>query len=184
MKNPLNVVAGRLELLDVDDTHGEAVQRSLGRVESLLDEVSVVADATGPADRSDAVDIAATAERIWSELDPDTATLVAEVDGTVEGDGDAVAQLLKRLLDNAVTHGGDGVTVTVGDAPGGFFVADDGPGVPADDRGRVFEQGYGTTPHGEGYGLFVASRIARANGWEITLGESDACGARFAIHDR
>jgi hypothetical protein len=129
-------------------------------------------------------DYVAFAERVWSDVDTDSATLVVETAQTVEADRDAVAFVLHRLLENAVTHGGDGVTVTVGDADGGFYVADDGPGIPATDRDRVFEQGYGTTPHGEGYGLFVAGRIARANGWEITLTESEAGGARFDVHDR
>lgn len=184
MKNPLNVVAGRLELLDIDDTHGEAVDRSINRVESLLEEVSAVADATGQSNQTASLDVAAIAERVWADMDTPTATLTTEVDRTVEGDREALQLVLRRLLENAVTHGGDDVTVTVGDAPAGFYVADDGPGIPADDRDRVFEQGYGTTPHGEGYGLFVARRIARANGWEITLAESNAGGARFEIHDR
>lgn len=184
MKNPLNVVAGRLELLDIDDTHGDAVERSIGRVESLLEEVSAVANATGQSDRTAPLDVAEIADRAWSDIETGAATLATDVDRTVEGDRDALELVLQRLLENAVAHGGDEVTVTVGGAPSGFYVADDGPGVPPAERDRIFEQGYGTTPHGEGYGLFVANRIARAAGWKITVSESGAGGARFDIHDR
>jgi nitrogen-specific signal transduction histidine kinase len=83
--------------------------------------------------------------------------------------------------DDAVEHGRDDVTVTVGDLETGFYVADDGPGVPADERESVFDAGYSTATDGTGFGLSIVKQIADAHGWDVTLTESEAGGARFEI---
>lgn len=89
----------------------------------------------------------------------------------------ALRQLLENLLTNAVEHGGPDVAVEVGLTDTGFYVADDGPGVPAAERDQVFEHGF--TTGGTGVGLAVAAEIADAHGWETRLVESSAGGARF-----
>jgi len=70
-------------------------------------------------------------------------------------------------------------TVTVGPLDDGFYVEDDGPGIPAEDRERVFESGYSTAEDGTGFGLAIVRRIAEAHSWSVTLAESEAGGARF-----
>ena len=75
------------------------------------------------------------------------------------------------------------VTVRVGriDGGAGFYVEDDGPGIPPDERDAVFEHGYTTGSGGTGLGLTIVERIADAHGWTIAVTESDAGGARFEI---
>nr|WP_303647634.1 GAF domain-containing sensor histidine kinase [Haloarchaeobius sp. HME9146] len=80
---------------------------------------------------------------------------------------------------DAVEHGGAGVTVRVGSQSTSFFVEDDGPGIPAEERHRIFEYGYSTSRCSTGFGLSIVERIAEAHGWEMTVGESAAGGARF-----
>ena len=75
------------------------------------------------------------------------------------------------------------MTVTIGSLDDGFFVADDGPGVPESDRQQVFELGYTTDEDGTGYGLAIVSEIVDAHGWSIEIGDSDD-GARFEIRTR
>ena len=74
-----------------------------------------------------------------------------------------------------------GVTVTVGDLPDGegFYVEDDGPGIPEDRRSKVFEFGYTDSRDGTGFGLSIVAGIADAHGWTVDLTESAAGGARF-----
>jgi signal transduction histidine kinase len=67
--------------------------------------------------------------------------------------------------------------VTVGTTADGFYVADDGPGVPADEREQVFEYGY-STHGGTGLGLPVVRSIAVAHGWEVVATEAADGGAR------
>jgi signal transduction histidine kinase len=73
------------------------------------------------------------------------------------------------------------VTITVGDLPDGFYVADDGPGIPESERHAVFEVGYTTREGGTGFGLSIVERIADAHGWTVSVTGSDAGGARFEI---
>jgi len=72
------------------------------------------------------------------------------------------------------------VTVTVGDTADGFYVADDGPGLAADERDRVFERGY-SRGGGSGLGLRIVERAAEAHGWSVRARESEAGGARFEV---
>ncbi|WP_415379070.1 GAF domain-containing protein [Halosimplex sp. TS25] len=99
--------------------------------------------------------------------------------GAVECDPSRVRQLLENLFRNAVEHGGADVTVTVGRTADGFFVADDGPGVPADSRDEIFDVGFSTDDRGTGFGLNIVEQIARAHGWDVSVGESADGGARF-----
>jgi PAS domain S-box-containing protein len=63
----------------------------------------------------------------------------------------------------------------------GFYVEDDGPGIPEDEREKVFEHGHTTTEEGSGLGLSIVSSIVNAHGWTVTAIESDSGGARFEI---
>jgi signal transduction histidine kinase len=63
----------------------------------------------------------------------------------------------------------------------GFYVADDGTGVPEADRDDVFDSGYSTTQAGTGFGLAIVAEIAEAHGWDIALTESEDGGARFEV---
>jgi len=90
-------------------------------------------------------------------------------------------QLLENLLRNAVEHGGDTVTITVGGLNDGFYFEDDGPGIPENERNNVFETGYSTAKGGTGFGLSIVKQIATAHGWEICVTEGSEGGARFEI---
>ena len=83
--------------------------------------------------------------------------------------------------DDATEHGGADVTVTVGALDDGFYVEDDGPGIPAAERDTVFEAGYSTAEDGTGFGLRIVERVADAHGWTVDVTESEAGGARFEI---
>ncbi|WP_435177300.1 ATP-binding protein [Halorussus sp. AFM4] len=75
------------------------------------------------------------------------------------------------------------VTIRVGPLDGGegFYVADDGPGIPEDRRESVFEHGYSTVDGGTGLGLAIVRRVAEAHDWSVSVGESEAGGARFEV---
>ncbi|WEL17435.1 Signal transduction histidine kinase [Halorhabdus sp. SVX81] len=81
--------------------------------------------------------------------------------------------------EDAVEHGGETVQVRLETTADGFVVADDGPGIPAGDRDRVFEVGYSTTEDGTGFGLSIVSQVADSHGWDVTVSESTHGGARF-----
>jgi signal transduction histidine kinase len=77
----------------------------------------------------------------------------------------------------------NGVTILVGvlEEGDGFYVADDGPGIPADKRDEVFAFGVTTQADGTGFGLAIVAEIVEAHGWTIDVTESDTGGARFEV---
>jgi signal transduction histidine kinase len=84
---------------------------------------------------------------------------------------------------NAIEHAGEGVTVTVGELEDGdgFYIADDGEGIPEEEREEVFDTGYSTSEDGTGFGLSIVEEIVTAHGWSIDVTESKDGGARFEI---
>jgi len=86
--------------------------------------------------------------------------------------------------DDTVAHeqradSGAPVTVSVGTTDTGFYVADDGAGIPPEERETVFERGYTTSDAGTGFGLAIVDEVARAHGWSVSVTESEGSGARF-----
>jgi PAS domain S-box-containing protein len=80
--------------------------------------------------------------------------------------------------DAAAAHDGPDPTVTVGGLDGGgFYVADDGSGIPPEDRERVFEEGYSASSS-TGLGLAIVREIATAHGWTVRATESADGGAQ------
>jgi len=97
---------------------------------------------------------------------------------TIAGDPDAVRTLLRNLVDNAVryTPAGGRVDVTVESTPGEarLTVSDDGPGIPPEERQRVFDRFYrraGTAPSGSGLGLAIVKAIADAHSATVELAD-------------
>lgn len=109
------------------------------------------------------------------------ASLSVETDQVIDADRHRIEQLFGNLYRNAVEHGGPTVTVTVGGLDNGFFVADNGPGIPEEERERVFEPGYSTKSRGTGFGLDIVNQIAEAHDWNVVVEESSEGGARFEI---
>jgi signal transduction histidine kinase len=100
-------------------------------------------------------------------------------DGRVAADPTMLRQALENLFRNAVDHVGTDVTVCVGPREDGFYVADDGPGIPADERDQVLELGYSTDPEGTGFGLGIVGQVADAHDWTLAVTESASGGSRF-----
>lgn len=109
------------------------------------------------------------------------ASLGVGTDQTIYADPGRLKQVFENLFRNAVEHGREDVTVTVGDFDDGFYVADDGSGIPEADRSDIFEPGYSTGTDGTGFGLSIVNEIVEAYGWEIRVTDSTAGGARFEI---
>jgi PAS domain S-box-containing protein len=181
LRNPLSVAQGRLQLaIDKRDwAELDTVAGALDRMETLIDDMLSLANAGDAVGELDAVALSELTEECWRSVETETATLRVETDRTIQADRTRLQQLLENLLRNAIEHGGDSVTITIGSLPDGFYVEDDGPGIPPDDRDRVLELGYSTREDGTGFGLSIVRDIAEAHEWEIGVVESADGGARF-----
>jgi len=183
LRNPLEVALGRLEFArqDGDAEHFDIVEQSLHRIDALIDDVLTLAREGETVSDPVRTDLAAVATDAWTVVDTGDAALAVETEAALRADPTRLQQLLENVFRNAVRHADPDVTVTVGDLDGrdGFFVADDGPGVPDDEREDVFEPGYTTGEEGTGLGLSIVRTIAEAHGWEVAVTDSADGGARF-----
>jgi signal transduction histidine kinase len=150
-------------------------------METLIADVLTLAREGKSVSEMRPVSLATLAAECWADVETKGARVVTETDRVVRADRSRLQQLLENLIRNAVEHGGEDVTVTIGDLPDGFYVADDGPGIPTAAREQVFSAGYSTTDTGTGLGLNIAQQIAHAHDWEIRVTESDGGGARFEL---
>ncbi|ELZ44821.1 multi-sensor signal transduction histidine kinase [Halorubrum californiense DSM 19288] len=183
LRNPLNVARGRLELAaeDCSSPHLDPVEEAHERMERLIDDLLLFAKMGSETLSVASVDLATLAADCWDPFSTATATLDVECDHAVRADRARLRQLLENLFTNALDHGGDDVSVTVGELPQGFYVADDGPGIPPGDRDDVFTAGYTSGDDGTGFGLSIVSQIADAHGWDVAMTESASGGSRFEI---
>lgn len=181
LRNPLNVATGRLELAteDCDSDHLSSVRDALDRMESLIENLLQLAKEGEEIGDLEPVALNRIVEQCWHHVETSEATLEIETDRTIHADASRFQQAVENVIRNAVEHGGTDVTITVGDLHNGFYIADDGPGIPRADRERVFEAGFSTSSDGAGFGLATVKQIAQAHGWSITVTESDGGGTRF-----
>jgi signal transduction histidine kinase len=147
----------------------------------LIEDLLTLAREGNDVGEQESVGLASFVERCWKNVATADATLRADIDRTIRADPTRLEQLFENLIRNAVEHGGDQVTVTLGELENGFYVEDDGPGIPPEDREDVFGYGYSTSEDGTGFGLSIVKQIAEAHDWDIRLTEGTDGGARFEI---
>ncbi len=208
IRNPLDVARGQLELAQIehDSEHLDAVERAHDRIGQLIEDLLSLARNGEAALDSEPVPLQTVVEQCWQTVETGDVTLELRTSAVVRADPGRLRQLFENLIRNSVEHGqtphtekqGDtgeqrvttsisqsqgaatDLTITVGELDDGFYVADDGVGIPADERENVFEGGY-SLASGPGFGLRIVDEIVDTHGWSITVAESDAGGARFEI---
>ena len=109
-------------------------------------------------------------------------TLTVERDVMFQMDASRVQELFGNLFRNAREHAGADATIRVGPLQDGFYVEDDGPGIPPDKRDDVLQSGFTTSAEGTGFGLTIVSQIADAHDWNIDITAGQDGGARFEFH--
>jgi len=178
LRNPLEVAFARLEFAQEtgDSEHFDAAEDALDRMNALIDDVLTLARQGETVDDPEPVDLDVAATDAWAVVDTRDATLEVRGTKTVQADPGRLQQLLENVFRNAIEHAGDDVTVSIGDLDDepGFFVADDGSGIPETDRESVFDSGYSTSDSGTGLGLSIVRTIAEAHGWEVRVTETRA----------
>jgi signal transduction histidine kinase len=185
LRNPLNIAQGNIDLAREtgDDEPLTTVKTALDRMEELIADLLALARQGKPIDETERVSLAEVVRSCWEMVDVVDAELVVEGDTEFDADPDRVQQLFENLVRNAVEHGGDDVTITVGplDDDPGFYVEDNGPGIPEEKQPDIFESGYTTSRQGTGFGLSIVSEIVDAHGWSISVTNGETGGARFEI---
>ena len=126
-----------------------------------------------------------------------TDLVVDTTDTVVRADRNRLWQILNNVIANAIRYSpaGSRITVTVDDGPAvpgepddfvRVTIVDQGPGVPEEERGRMFEPFYARPAgpdgqHGAGLGLAIVKQLVELHGGEVDLGNADSGGARLCF---
>jgi PAS domain S-box-containing protein len=183
LRAPLSVVGGRLDLYrdTGDETHLSTIEATTDRMETLIEDLLRVARQGTVVQNPVPTDIGPLVRTAERGTIPATVTLRYDPVPRLMADGDRLCQLFENLFRNAVEHGGEDVVIHVGPMEDGFFVEDDGPGIPESIRPEVFDHGFTTHQEGSGFGLSVVRTIVGAHGWDVAATGSASGGARFEI---
>jgi signal transduction histidine kinase len=208
LRTPLTLLQGMLELLDddlsegrvdLDDAHDQihAAQRQLRRLEHLASDLLDLSrlDSEAPL-RSEPIELGELVRAVGAEFALRAIDRGLEVDIVppiapcwAKGDPGAVARIVRILLDNALRFAPPGTAVSVAAAYHGpratVEVHDDGPGVPEDERERIFErfQRGSRTGDEEGFGLGLAigRELAERLGGRLDFVDDGRPGATFVL---
>jgi len=208
LRTPLSLIKGASEtLLDGGYHDPEALQRFLGiidrhasRLNLLIEDLLLLSaiDSGRIVLRSEAVNLREFVEEIMEDFRTSAAgrnmILLNSLSETlrVRGDAGRLRQILSNLIDNAIKHGGKG-TVEVGGAPLAagwlqFWVRDEGPGIPEEARGRVFERFFRVDKSrarpqggGTGLGLAIVKNLVLAHGGDVRVESAEERGTTFFI---
>jgi len=200
LRTPLTSIRSELEVdlahpdrRDLRTTHRSVLDETI-RLQRLVDDLLYLARADADDGRAgrEAVDLdgivleEARAVRARGRIDVDAAGVSG---AQVAGDGDQLARVVRNLLDNAERHADARVTLTLRQDTDEVVltVADDGPGIPADQAARIFErfarldEARGREEGGTGLGLAIAHDIVTRHGGVISVDADHDTGARFVI---
>ena len=183
LQNPLNVAQLRLDQVarECDSDHVDDVDQALERMEQLIDNLLTLARQGETVGETRPVSLDDLSSHCWDNVETGAATIECETDTTLHADENRLREVLENLIRNAIEHGGDDVTITIGELDDGFYVEDDGLGIPEAKRDAVFEAGYSTDEDGTGFGLSIVKQVAEAHGWRIQVTDGTDGGARFEI---
>jgi len=198
LRTPLTTIEGNAGLLASREV-GDAVRQAAAadileegaRMSRLVDRMLTLARAdSGLQLALTAVDLKSLVDEVCRQASgahPETRLTVSAEAISVDGDEDAVRQLLWILLDNAFRYARSTIEVRLYSESGWarLVLADDGPGVEADDRERIFERFYradaARSGSHAGLGLAIARWIVAEHHGRIIAGEAIIGGAAFLV---
>jgi signal transduction histidine kinase len=190
LRTPIAVLQTRVEMLP-DGAERTRLMLDLARLANLANQLLDLQRLEAAEPDFKPVDLVALAAEVTSEIAPlaiaagDVIAFDAGVDKVmVQGDAAALARALTNLIQNAIVHGGAGVSITVGvDGDGSLRVSDTGQGVAEADREVIFEPFHRVTPldHGAGLGLNLVKNIVTKHRGTISVTDAPGGGALFAI---
>ena len=185
LRNPLNVAAGNLSLAasESDNERIDTALNAVTRMSSLIDELLTLAKEGETLGERHEVPYEEIVAKSYENVRAPESSLRIEESVTLSCDSARLTEAFENVIRNAVEHVDSGVALTAGvlSDERGVFIEDDGPGIPPEERERVFEKGHTTREDGSGFGLAIVKRIVDAHGWDVRVAEGAAGGARFEV---
>ena len=183
LKDPLQTARAITAVARSGDEEAlDDLEEVLDRMEVLIDDVLTLSKQGQSIGETEPVSIESTASDAWGIVGEPDATLLTDAGvGTVTADPDRLRTVFENLFRNAIEHSERHVTISVGTYDNGIYVEDDGPGIPENERSKVFTAGYTTKKNNTGHGLKIIEQIVKSHDWNIEIEEGSSGGARFEI---
>lgn len=183
LRNPLNVVQLQTSAAqqEYDGEHLDAVQTAARRMETMIEDLLTLTRDGDTIIDPEPVRLDDLVDNCWATVETPDSSVETDCSQAVNADKTRLKQLFENLFRNAVEHGGEDVTVTVGALEDGFYIEDDGVGISEADRPKIFDTSYSTSQEGTGLGMSIVQQTVDAHDWDINVTESDSGGARFEI---
>jgi PAS domain S-box-containing protein len=190
LRSPMSIASGWIDIAIAEDSVAELekARSALERMDGLISDLRTLGRYGQTVREMDELELRRVIEEAWENVDGgDNGSVPPDIDddlGTMRADRASLLELFENLFQNSLEHAAPDVTIRVGPLDRGFYVEDDGPGIPEAKREEVFEFGYSTIDDGTGLGLAIVEAIAESHGWEYALTDADPRGARFEFRER
>jgi signal transduction histidine kinase len=183
LKNPLNVASGRIKLAqeECDSEHLDSVAEAHEHMGELIEDLLALSRQGKWTGEREPVNLQTMSINCWQTVTGTEPSIRIETEKQILADPTALRQVFGNVFTNAVQHAGPKVTITVGELPDGFYIEDDGPGIPKTERDNVFEPRHSIVEDGTGFGLTIVKQVIEAHGWDIRIVEGGDGGTRFEI---
>jgi signal transduction histidine kinase len=198
LRNPLAVMRASLDV-SLREPHPSVAQlqetiavtsRAVNRMSRQVDDLLATARRPGAGQEEEDVDVVSLLQHVVEDFSDSAGlrslslTAVSEGQLRLPGDGSALARAVGNLVSNAVRLAPEGSQVTLAagraDAWTWLAVADQGPGIPADQHERIFERAW--SAHGSsGLGLAIVRQIVEAHGGVVRLHSAPDSGSTFVL---
>lgn len=181
LRNPLALIAGYADLAEEtgDPRYFETIRTTAARSTAFLEELLALSRRGETVTDPRPVRLADVVETASAAVPGASLHVDVETDAVVLADENRLRQVFDNLLRNARDHNDAATVVRVGALPDGFYVEDDGHGIPIASREDVFDSGFSTRDGGSGVGLSIVRDVATAHGWGVRITTGTAGGARF-----
>jgi signal transduction histidine kinase len=195
LRNPLSIIRGHVALAQETgaDRHFDVIDSTADRMSTFLDELLTLSREGQTVTEKQPIALSTVIGETLSDTDSHQLTVDIQTDAVVMADRVRLAQIFDNLLRNAVDHSStddpsvtddehtEAVRVEIGSLPDGFYIEDNGPGVPESVRESLFEYGETSSSGGSGFGLGIVQDIVLGHDWEIQVTDGSTGGARFEI---
>lgn len=199
LQNPLQVISGYVSILDRDGDNREqieAIERSAARMEDIITDLLELSRVGRDIEDPEPVSLVTVVRDSWDNVEPDGADLDIAVpdNAIIKADRSRLMNVFENLFRNASEHNTPPLSIHVGvlnsvptdgnsESLTGFFVEDDGDGIPEEKQDAIFHHGYTTHTDGTGFGLSIVTEVVEAHGWSLSYCDGEDGGARFEITD-
>jgi signal transduction histidine kinase len=189
LRTPITSLRLRAEFIE-DEELRDKIIATLAEMQRMTEATLAFAREDATSEPSRIVDLAALVDSVAADMSDTGAEVTCEAPARIDitARPDALKRVFRNLIGNAVAYGERArIAVSAADGDAIVTIDDDGPGIPAADRERVFEpfvrleESRSRDTGGIGLGLAIARTIVRAHGGDIALGDAPEHGLRVTV---